>query len=49
VGGDEAAAQTPEVRIDHLDLVNVVWMRREQALQQRLPGHLRHYLKELQH
>ena len=46
-GGDEAAAHAPELAIDHLEIVKAVWMRREQALQQRLPSHLRRYLEEL--
>ena len=45
-GGDEAAAHAPELAIDHLEIVKAVWMRREQALQQRLPSHLRRYLEE---
>ena len=34
----------PPIEIDQLEIIAATWMSREQALNQHLPNHLRHYL-----
>ena len=35
----------PPIEIDQLEIIATTWMSREQALNQQLPNHLRHYLE----
>jgi 8-oxo-dGTP pyrophosphatase MutT (NUDIX family) len=39
------APNRPPVEIDQLEIIATAWMSREEALNQHLPNHLRHYLK----
>jgi len=38
--------QQPELIPDQIEIIETVWMDQEQALQQKLPDHLRRYLLE---
>ena len=38
-------ANRPRVVIDQLEIIATTWMSREEALDQHLPNHLRHYLE----
>jgi 8-oxo-dGTP pyrophosphatase MutT (NUDIX family) len=41
----KAISTRPALTIDQLEIISTAWMSRNEALKQRLPGHLRQYLE----